>query len=77
MSSLTATAADLYKDVVGVDTHAATHSYAIVAASGALLDLIGQHGPVSRKPNLDRQASGPGVVSRVLSPFDPSGDLFR
>lgn len=28
----------LYRYVVGVDTHAATHSYAIVAASGALLD---------------------------------------
>lgn len=39
MSSLPATVADLYKYVVGVDTHAATHSYAIVAApSGALLD---------------------------------------
>lgn len=31
--------ADLYKYVVGVDTHAATHSYAIVAAPGSgLLD---------------------------------------
>lgn len=38
MSSLPATVADLYKYVVGVDTHAATHSYAIVTASGALLD---------------------------------------
>ncbi len=38
MSSLPATVADLYKYVVGVDTHAATHSYAIVAASGAVLD---------------------------------------
>ncbi len=38
MSSLPATVADLYRYVVGVDTHAATHSYAIIAASGALLD---------------------------------------
>ncbi|KGN39265.1 transposase IS116 [Knoellia subterranea KCTC 19937] len=34
-----ATVADHYRYVIGVDTHAATHSYAIVAASGgALLD---------------------------------------
>ena len=38
MSSLHATVADLYRYVVGVDTHAATHSYVIVAANGALLD---------------------------------------
>lgn len=39
MSSLPATVADFYRHVVGVDTHAATHSYAIVAApTGALLD---------------------------------------
>lgn len=39
MSSLPATVADIYRYVVGVDTHAATHSYAIVAApSGALFD---------------------------------------
>lgn len=39
MSSLPVTVADFYRYVVGVDTHAATHSYAIVAASsGALLD---------------------------------------
>lgn len=39
MSSLPVTVADLYRYVVGVDTHAATHSYAIVAApSGALVD---------------------------------------
>ena len=30
--------AENYRFVVGVDTHAATHSYAIVAASGALID---------------------------------------
>ena len=39
MSSVTTTVADLYRYVVGVDTHAATHSFAIVAASnGALVD---------------------------------------
>jgi transposase len=39
MSSLHATVADFYRYVVGVDTHAATHSYAIVAApNGALVD---------------------------------------
>jgi len=39
MSTLPATVADFYRYVVGGDTHAATHSYAIVAApSGALLD---------------------------------------
>ncbi len=38
MSSLPVTVADLYRYVVGVDTHAATHSYAVVTASGALLD---------------------------------------
>mgnify|MGYP003382312230 FL=1 len=39
MSRLPATVADIYRYVVGVHTHAATHSYAIVAAlSGALLD---------------------------------------
>ena len=38
MPSLPATVADTYRYVVGVDTHAATHSYAIVTASGALLD---------------------------------------
>lgn len=38
MSSLPAIVADTYRYVVGVDTHAATHSYAIVVASGALLD---------------------------------------
>lgn len=32
MSSVTTTVADIYRYVVGVDTHAATHSYAIVAA---------------------------------------------
>ena len=38
MSSLPAIVADLYCYVVGVDTHAATHSYAIVAAaSGAVI----------------------------------------
>jgi transposase len=30
--------ADFYRFVVGVDTHAATHSYAIVSANGALID---------------------------------------
>jgi hypothetical protein len=39
LSSVTTTVADLYRHVVGVDTHAATHSFAIVAASnGALVD---------------------------------------
>jgi transposase len=39
LSSLHATVADFYRYVVGVDTHAATHSYAIVAApNGALVD---------------------------------------
>ncbi|UUZ43859.1 IS110 family transposase [Janibacter limosus] len=39
MSSLHVTVADFYRYVVGVDTHAATHSYAIVAApNGALVD---------------------------------------
>ena len=39
MSSVTTTVADFYWFVVGVDTHAATHSYAIVAApNGALID---------------------------------------
>lgn len=39
MSSLHATVADLYRYVVGVDTHAATHSYAIIAApNDALVD---------------------------------------
>lgn len=39
MSSLTTSAADFYQYVVGVDTHAATHSYAIVSApNGAAVD---------------------------------------
>ena len=39
MSSVTTTVADFYRFVVGVDTHAATHSYAIVAAPNrALID---------------------------------------
>jgi len=39
VSSVTTTVADIYRYVVGVDTHAATHSYAIVAApNGALID---------------------------------------
>lgn len=38
MSSLPATVAECYQYVVGVDTHAATHTYAIVAAGGALID---------------------------------------
>ena len=39
MFSLPAFVADLYRFVVGVDTHAATHSYAIVGApNGALID---------------------------------------
>lgn len=39
MSSLPSTVADFYRYVVGVDTHAATHSYAIVAAlTGAVID---------------------------------------
>lgn len=38
MPSLPATVAETYRYVVGVDTHAATHSYAIVNRSGALLD---------------------------------------
>ena len=39
MSSLHATVSDFYRFVVGVDTHAATHSFAIVAApNGALVD---------------------------------------
>jgi transposase len=41
MSSLPATVADIYRYVVGVDTHAATHSYAIVGApNGALIDHL-------------------------------------
>lgn len=39
MSSLPAVVADLYRFVVAVDTHAATHSYAIVGApNGTLSD---------------------------------------
>ena len=39
MSTLPAIVADIYRFVVGVDTHAATHSYAIVTApNGALVD---------------------------------------
>lgn len=39
MNSLPATVGDIYRYVVGVDTHAATHSYAIIEApNGALLD---------------------------------------
>jgi len=39
LSSLPSTVVDFYRYVVGVDTHAATHSYAIVAASTrALID---------------------------------------
>ena len=38
MPSLPPTVAETYRYVVGVDTHAATHSYAIVNHSGALLD---------------------------------------
>jgi transposase len=39
LCSVTATVADFYRFAVGVDTHAATHSYAIVAApNGALID---------------------------------------
>jgi transposase len=39
LTSVTSTVADCYRFVVGVDTHAATHSYAIIAApNGALVD---------------------------------------
>lgn len=39
MSSLHSTVSDFYRYVVGVDTHAATHSFAIAAApNGALVD---------------------------------------
>lgn len=38
MPSLPATVAETYRYVVGVVTHAATHSYAIVDDRGALLD---------------------------------------
>ena len=38
MPSLPSIVADFYQYVVGVDTHAATHSHAIVAANGALID---------------------------------------
>lgn len=38
MPSLPATVAETYRFVVGVDTHAATHSYAMVDDRGALLD---------------------------------------
>lgn len=39
MSSVTSNIADFYQYVVGVDTHAATHSYAIVAtANAAVID---------------------------------------
>lgn len=39
ISSVTSTVADFYRYVVGVDTHTATHSYAIVTApTGALVD---------------------------------------
>lgn len=38
MPSLPATVAETYRYVVGVDTHAATHSYAVVDSRGALLD---------------------------------------
>jgi transposase len=39
LSSVPTTVADCYRYVVGVDTHAATHSYAIIAApNGALVD---------------------------------------
>lgn len=38
LPSLPSIVADFYRYVVGVDTHAATHSYAIVSANGALID---------------------------------------
>jgi hypothetical protein len=38
LSSLPSIVADFYRYVVGVDTHAATHSYAIVSANGALIE---------------------------------------
>ncbi|QOK24265.1 IS110 family transposase [Janibacter indicus] len=38
MPSLPVTVAETYRYVVGVDTHAATHSYAVVDDRGALLD---------------------------------------
>lgn len=39
MSSVKATVADIYQCVVGVDTHAAAHSYAVITApTGALVD---------------------------------------
>lgn len=38
MSSLPSIVADFHRYLVGVDTHAATHSYAIVNADGALID---------------------------------------
>ena len=39
MNSLSATVGDFYRYVVGVDTHAATHSYAIIEApNGGLID---------------------------------------
>ena len=41
MSSVQAIVADIYRFVVGVDTHAATHTFAVVAApNGALVDQV-------------------------------------
>ena len=38
MSSVPVTVAECYQYVVGVDTHAATHTLAVLAANGALID---------------------------------------
>jgi len=40
MTSVTTTVADCYQYVVGVDTHAATHTYAVVAAHGMVIDRV-------------------------------------
>lgn len=83
MSSVPVTVAEVYRYVVGVDTHAATHSYAVVAAStGALVDeatfptsaagIARARGWIDRRSGGDRSAvlvaaEGTGSYGAVLS----------
>ena len=63
MNSLPATVGDIYRYVVGVDTHAATHSYAIIEApSGGLID----HNTFPTSPA--------GLRRALASLFHPAGE---
>lgn len=64
MSSLPATVADLYR-YVGVDTHAAAHSYAIIAAASGVCSTR----PPSRqaRPAYAAYGTGSGGAPRATS----------